>query len=362
VLAALAWLAWLAGCAQSPQPPPAAPAAPSPPPPTARAAGPASAQAAPRPGALGRVAGAHDELLVLLPAAGDRFDAIAERFLGTAALGWQVAQANPGLAAPVAGQPLRVPLQPASPLGVTPAGAQAVTVLCYHRFSPGAEPGRSRMVMPVAQFEAQLAWLQREGWTVLRLADLEAFFEGRRALPPRSVLITVDDGWESFHRHAWPVLQRLGLPATLFVTTDLVGTRDGMAWAQLRELAQSGLIDIQAHGRTHRNLTQALPGETDAAWRRALRDELRQPRALIERQLADVGVRVRHLAYPYGAVNEAVLEAVVAEPYTLAFTVRAGGNPFYASPRLLRRTMVFGDHSLDDFIARLQALRGIERP
>jgi peptidoglycan/xylan/chitin deacetylase (PgdA/CDA1 family)/phage tail protein X len=356
-------LALLAGCSQAPVAPPAAPApAASPAQPAPERLWPAAARQAPRPGAEGRVAGAHDELLVMLPAPGDRFDAIAERFLGSASLAWHVAQANPGLAAPAPGLPLRVPLQAPSPLGVTAAGAQAVTVLCYHRFGPGADPGRSRMVMPIERFEAQLNWLLREGWTVLRLADFEAFLAGRQALPPRSVLITVDDGWESFHRHAFPLLRRLQLPATLFVTTDLVGTREGLSWAQLRELAQSGLVDIQAHGRTHRDLTQPLAGETDTAWRRALRDELRQPRLLLERQLADAGVRVRQFAYPYGAVNDAVLDALNAEPYTLAYTVRAGSNPFYAAPRQLRRTMIFGDHTLEDFIARLQPLRSVERP
>lgn len=356
----LCTVALLASCSPvpvAPPPPTATPAHQAPPGPW-----PAAAHNAPRPGAEGRVAGAHEELLVMLPSEGDRYGAIAERFLGSASLAWHVAQANPGLAAPVAGLPLRVPLLAPSPLGVTAAGAQAVTVLCYHRFGPGGEPGRSRMVMPIDRFEAQLNWLLREGWTVLRLADFEAFLAGRRALPPRSVLITVDDGWESFHRHAFPLLKRLQLPATLFVTTDLVGTREGLSWAQLRELAHSGLVEIQAHGRTHRDLTQPLAGETDAAWRRALRDELRQPRLLLERQLAGAGVRVRHLAYPYGAVNDAVLDALNAEPYTLAYTVRGGSNPFYAPPRQLRRTMIFGDHTLDDFIARLQPLRALQRP
>jgi peptidoglycan/xylan/chitin deacetylase (PgdA/CDA1 family) len=359
----LSTLALLAGCGQAPVAPPAPPAPlPAPVQAASEAVWPAAARQAPRPGAGGHVAGAHEELLVMLPAPGDHFEAIAERFLGSAALAWHVAQTNPGLAAPAAGQPLRVPLRLPSPLGVTSAGAQAVTVLCYHRFGPGAEPGRSRMVMPIDRFEAQLNWLVREGWTVLRLADFEAFLAGRLALPPRSVLITVDDGWESFHRHAFPLLQRLRLPATLFVTTDLVGTREGLSWVQLRELAHSGLVDVQAHGRTHRDLTQPLAGESEAAWRRALRDELRQPRLLLERQLADAGVRVRQLAYPYGAVNDAVLDAMKAEPYTLAYTVRAGSNPFYAAPRQLRRTMIFGDHTLEDFIARLQPLRSAERP
>lgn len=323
---------------------------------------PTAAKAAVREAAQGRVAGAVDELLVYLPAAGDRFDAIAGRFLGDRQLGWHVAQANAGTAAPEPGRPLRVPLHPPPAHGVSAAGVQTITVLCYHRFGPGAEAGRNRMLMPAARFEAQLEWLVREGWTALRLADLEAFLEGRRALPPKSVLITVDDGWESFHRHAFPLLQRHGLPATLFVTTDLVGTRDGLSWPQLRELVRSGLVDVQAHGKSHRNLAQPLPGESEAAWRRALREELLQPPTLLQRQLGPGATPVRHLAYPYGATSDAVLQAMATAPYKLAFTVRPGGNPFYAAPWQLRRTMIFGDHSLQDFVARLRPLDRAAEP
>ncbi len=356
VLAALL----VAACGTQPRPPTPAVAAPAA---AASAAWPEAARATPREGASGRVAGAVEEVLVFLPAPGDRFDAIAERFLTDRTLGWHVAQANPGTTAPATGQPLRVPLRAPAAHGVSAAGVQTITVLCYHRFGPGAEPGRSRMLMPAAQFEAQLEYLLREGWTVLRLADLQAFIEGRRALPPKSVLITVDDGWESFHRHAFPLLQRHGLPATLFVTTDIVGTRDGLSWAQLRELARSGLVEIQAHGKSHRNLTQPLPGESEAAWRRALREELLQPPVLLQRQLGADAAPVWHLAYPYGATNDAVLQALPGTPYKLAFTVRPGGNPFYAAPWQLRRTMIFGDHSLEDFAARLRpSERVAERP
>jgi peptidoglycan/xylan/chitin deacetylase (PgdA/CDA1 family)/phage tail protein X len=318
---------------------------------------------------MGRVAGAFADWAVLLPAAGDRFDALAARFLGDASLAWHVAAANPGLAAPQPGRALAVPLAAPPAHGVTPAGVQLLTVLCYHRFAAGDGPAPNRMVMPAARFEAQLAHLVREGWTAVRLADVEAFLEGRRALPPRSVLITVDDGWESFHRHAWPLLQRYRMPATLFLSTDLVGTRDGLSWAQLREMAASGWVEVQAHGKTHRNLAERAAGETEAQWRAALKEELVLPKRLIERQLAAPATApataappVRHLAYPYGAASDAVIDAARLEGYSLAFTVRAGGNTAFAPPRAMRRTMIFGDHSLEDFIQRLQPLRPLEAP
>lgn len=313
---------------------------------------------APRAGAQGDVVGHSDRLLVYVPRKGDTLAAIAERFLGRADLDWRIAEANGERWSTAPGAPLIVPLADPSPYGVSSDGVQTVPVLCYHRFGGGS----SKMIVAPDRFEAQLAWLAREHYKVLRLGELQAFLEGRTALPARSVVITVDDGYDSFYRHAFPLLRKYGMPATLFVVSDSIGTRDGLSWAQLREMAESGLVDIQAHSKTHRNLIERPPGETDAAYRQSLTTELRQPRAVLERQLAAAGVKVRYYAYPYGDSNDIVLEMMPREGYELAFTVNPGGNPFYASSRLLRRTMIFGDHDLDDFQARLQIRRPLSKP
>ncbi len=335
-----------------------------PPPPPAAVARPALLEdvAPQRTGAKGSVAGVHRAALVYVAAEGDTLGAIAERFFGDASSASAIARANADLDAPRAGQPLLLPRQLPSPLGISADGVQTVPVLCYHRFVPGDGASNNKMQMPVARFEAQLAWLARERYRVLRLSELQAFLEGRQVLPPRSIVVTVDDGWESFYRHAYPLLQKYRMPATLFVYTDIIGTRDGLSWAQLREMAASGWVDIQAHSKTHRNLAERGAGETEANWRRSVATELRHPRTVLEGRLAELGVKVQHFAYPYGDVNEGVLELMAAESYTLAFTVRTGGNAFYASPRLLRRTMIFGDHTLDDFVNRVQTQRPLTKP
>jgi peptidoglycan/xylan/chitin deacetylase (PgdA/CDA1 family) len=191
---------------------------------------------------------------------------------------------------------------------------------------------------------------------------LPGFLAGREPLPQRSVVITIDDGYESVHRHALPLLRKYGVPATLFVYTDFVGAGDAMSWSQLKELARSGLVDIQAHSKTHRNLIQRAPTETDTEHRRAIDGELRLSRATLERWLAPDGVQVRHFAYPYGDADDLVLESMRRNGFELGVTVHPGGNAFYADPLLLRRTMIFGDHDLDAFKARLQVHRAVARP
>ncbi len=329
------------------------------------------------PGARGSVVGRSDKLLIYQPAEGDTLAAIATRLLGRADGAWQIADANfrsesPGAGAstppptsslssawqPSAGVPLVVPLTGSAPVGVDADGYQAVPILCYHRFGIGP----SKMIVSPSQFEAQLAWLARNQFRVLRLSELAGFLAAREALPQRSVVITIDDGYESVHRHAFPLLKKYGFAATLFMYTDFVGSRDGLSWVQLQELAKSGLVDIQAHSKTHRNLIDKGASESDTAYRQNIDTELRVPRQALEKRMAALGVKVRHFAYPFGDANELVLEGMQRHQYELGLTVNPGGNPFFAHPMMLRRTMIFGDHDLEDFKSRLQIRKTMARP
>jgi peptidoglycan/xylan/chitin deacetylase (PgdA/CDA1 family) len=352
-------LTWLVGCGSTPSTPTATPV-----PPAVVTAPVIDTEQAP--GARGTVAGRGERLLVYLPAAGDTLAGIATRFLGQADRGWHISDANRRSGAlapwqPIAGAPVIVPLPghaPAGPTGVDAEAYQTVPILCYHRFGTGA----SKMIVSPAQFEAQLEWLARHQFHVLRLSELAGFLAAREPLPQRSVVITIDDGYESVHRHAFPLLKKYGFAATLFMYTDFVNVGEGLSWAQLQEMATSGLIDIQAHSKTHRNLIERTTGETDTTYRQAVDNELRLPRQVLERKLATLGVRVRHFAYPFGDANELVLEGMQRHRYELGLTVNPGGNAFFAHPLMLQRTMIFGDHDLDDFRARVQVRKNSQRP
>jgi peptidoglycan/xylan/chitin deacetylase (PgdA/CDA1 family) len=300
--------------------------------------------------AAGRVLGRDARVLVYLPGAADTYASIADRFLGGSDLAWQVAEANPDSSQARPGEPLIVPLVPVHPLGVSSSGVQGVTVLCYHRI----DGGRGKVTVSPEQFEAQLGWLLANDYHVVRLSDLERFLAGREALPRRSVVLTFDDGYESVFRNAFPLLKRYGLPAAIFVYTDFIGTRDGLSWADLEAMLRSGLVDIQAHSKTHVNLAELARDASGTAYRERVDSELGQPRTLIERRLGAAGAEVRDFAYPYGEANPAVLEAMRRHGYALGLTVTPGSNPFYAAPLMLRRVMIFGGLDLEDFRRRLQ--------
>jgi peptidoglycan/xylan/chitin deacetylase (PgdA/CDA1 family) len=124
------------------------------------------------------------------------------------------------------------------------------------------------------RFRTQLAGLLRRGFTVRPLRELLACNARGEPLPPRTIAITFDDGYQSFFHYAWPVLRDLDLPATAFLATAHVGAAApfpfdpwGVAHApcappvaycpltlgQCCEMAAEGLIDFGAHTHTHRD-------------------------------------------------------------------------------------------------------------
>ncbi|QQA43552.1 polysaccharide deacetylase family protein [Pelagovum pacificum] len=135
-------------------------------------------------------------------------------------------------------------------------------VLTYHSVSPDAAwlPWADQTSIRPETLEAQARLYRRMGYTALQT---EEFIRDRRMgrLPKRPLVIHFDDGYLNNRIHAWPILKRHGLTATLFVSTDFIepgdARRDGPAddgfltWAELREMDASPEWRIEAHGTDH---------------------------------------------------------------------------------------------------------------
>ena len=319
--------ALLGGCAEAPQRPAEAPSLPQ-----------VFAPASP-------VVARDDEYVIVRAATGDTPEKLAERYLGDREKAFWIAERNPA-ASFQPGQIVVVPLRHANPLGVHAGGYQSVAILCYHRFGPKA----SQLTVTAAAFEAQMAYLAQNGYTVIPFSRLEAYLQGKRPLPRKSVVVSIDDGYRSTYEVAYPILARHGFPGTLFLYSDFVGARDALTWTQMREMQDSKVIEIQPHSKSHANLALRLPGETDAQYRERIRREVDTPANAIQDRLA---VASTTFAYPYGDVNDVVIDALKRRGVRLGATVTPGGNGFFAYPYLLRRTMIYGTDSLDAFKAKL---------
>lgn len=115
--------------------------------------------------------------------------------------------------------------------GVFPG--RGLMVLAYHRvLDIGAEddyPADPELISATPRdFETQMSFVRRH-FNVIRFAQVIDAMDRGVALPPRSLLITFDDGHFDNYAHAFPILRSLGLPATIFISTDYIGA-DRMFW------------------------------------------------------------------------------------------------------------------------------------
>ena len=193
-----------------------------------------------------------------------------------------------------------------------------VLVLCYHALS---ERWPAALSTTPERFEAQLELLLRRGYRPVT-------FERAVLDPPgnRTMAVTFDDAYRSVLELARPIMDRLGVPGSVFAPTDWVGrekpmTWDGidqwlggpheqellcLGWPELRELADAGW-EVGSHTCSHPRLTTVDDARLAA--------ELRDSRAACEQGM---GRPCPSIAYPYGDVDARVIEAARAAGYEVA--------------------------------------------
>lgn len=106
--------------------------------------------------------------------------------------------------------------------------------MTYHRVAepdarPWLDPG---LISATPQaFDEQMEYLANH-YNVVRITDVMSALETRdnKALPPRAVLVTFDDAYCDFEEHAWPILKRHKIPATLFVPTAFPDQPERTFW------------------------------------------------------------------------------------------------------------------------------------
>ena len=195
---------------------------------------------------------------------------------------------------------------------ITPApAADSAVVLIYHRFGESEYPSTN---ISIEQFESHIEELTSGPYTVLPLPDIVAALRDGRALPDRTVGISIDDAYRSVLDNAWPRLKAAGLPFTLFVATQAVDRRGQsyMSWEQIRELRNAGVvIGSQTHSHLHMAASPRLRNESDLA-------------LSARRFTEELGAAPTLFAYPFGEMSLDVRAAVVDSGFVAAFGQHSG--------------------------------------
>src|SRR5271170_4024886 len=90
-----------------------------------------------------------------------------------------------------------------------------IPILCYHNLNPTV---KGSMNLTPEKFEAQIKWIKDHGYTVIPLQQAVEYLNGSRdSLPPKPVVVTDDDGWQSVYTYMYPVIRKYKIPVTLFI-------------------------------------------------------------------------------------------------------------------------------------------------
>lgn len=266
---------------------------------------------------------------------------------------------------------------------------QRLTVLAYHD------------VVDASTFGRQLDVLQAT-MTPVSLDRVCAAFKGKNELPPRPVLITFDDGDRTVLEHGLPLLTARGIPAVLFVITELIGTEQPFWFREVRHLARHGAVATRFGVLGPDTLVARLKRIPDQERRHVLEELRRQAPPLRQAQLtkdevrdldrmgvaignhththpilpqctkeeAEEEVRSAHLAltqmldappiafaYPNGSVDPRLPSMLAELGYEVAFVFDHALSPLVpASPFAVSRVRVNSDTSLDRFKTILSGL------
>lgn len=185
-------------------------------------------------------------------------------------------------------------------------------IIMYHGITDQASKVDTYMIS-ASDFESDLEWLTKNGYTTILPSQLIAYVEKGEKLPEKPVMITFDDGYENNYTLAFPILKKHGAKALISVigmASDIESqsqyknqTTSNLTWEEIKHMAESGLVEIGNHTYALHNIDQFRKGadigkgESYEDYEKTLSDDL----TLNQKKIAKAaGNEPLVFAWPYG--------------------------------------------------------------
>lgn len=192
-------------------------------------------------------------------------------------------------------------------------------ILLYHDLM-GLQSPNGRGPSGKETLARQMRYLASHGYTTLSSEQFCDLLDAPGSVPHRAVCLSFDDGWGDFYEDIFPILAELGLVATVFIVTAVVGGQyeawsgprpsvmpPTLSWSQIEEMSRAGM-SFGSHTQTHPRMTNLSPSR--------LAEEVTVSKQVLEDHL---GRPVSLFAYPYGVFDDAAKRAVRDAGYRAAF-------------------------------------------
>jgi peptidoglycan/xylan/chitin deacetylase (PgdA/CDA1 family) len=235
--------------------------------------------------------------------------------------------------------------------------AAGVPVLIYHQVATDGTPA-GETVIALDRFREQMDHLAAQGYKTLSIDELRDYLRGRRRIPPKSVVLSFDDGWKNV-LNAVPVLEAHGFKASFWIITRKGIGWSYMEWPDVQALDAHPLFEVGSHTASHPwdpadNLVTWVDGRNAGKGAADAIYELQGARADLEGKL---GRPIDVLAWPCGWHNDSLLRIAGRAGYRATFTVDPGLNRPGGDPMRIRRSFIDGACGLDTFKETLRSGR-----
>lgn len=191
-----------------------------------------------------------------------------------------------------------------------------VPVLLYHRVQQESEArrlGQTSLTVDNGILDQQMAYLASHGYTAISAKQLADSLRLHTLLPPKSIVITFDDGYKNHYDYVYPILQKYHILANFMIATGLIGGSDYMSWGQVEEISHSGLIYFVDHTWSHYAVNHG--------GRDKIKFEIETGKQQLEQHTRQA---VNIFAYPYGSFNNEAIKILQEDSFLGAFSTIPG--------------------------------------
>lgn len=172
---------------------------------------------------------------------------------------------------------------------------------------------RERLSIKPATFEYQLQTLKNKNYTTIWVKEIPIFLLSSKSQDSKMVALTFDDAYGDFYTDVFPILKKYKAKATVYVISSFIDRPNYMTKQQLKEVIDSGLVEIGSHSISHLDLPSV---SSEVA-----KYQITQSRLDLENTY---GVKVETFCYPYGFYNQNIIDMVKDAGYKAAVSEDLG--------------------------------------
>ncbi len=213
----------------------------------------------------------------------------------------------------------------------------------YHRFNESKYPS-TNIQMDILKKHINI--IKSSGYKFLNPRDFDKVFLKEKL--DKKFLLTIDDGYSSFYKYAWPYLKENKIPFLIFISTEAIGKKGYMKWDEIKEIEKYGFVNIGNHSHSHDYLVNFSFDE--------FKIDINKSIEILNRNL---GYNPIFFSYPFGEWNSEQ-KKFISENFKYAFGQHSGVIDLNKDPYELPRFPInekYGDLERFEFIVNLLPLQ-----